>query len=443
MPATPTLHPHVSPPSPSSVVARSTSGRVRGLLTSATPRIALVAAASVMLTVAGAAVSSTPAAAATPRFSYTASAFGTSVSLGSTVTSGQSALTTLSCTADGDRHATNSAAGLSLAPLAKAGAVSTTADTYASPVRSVTTASTADVSLLSGLVRATAVKAVSATTRTSTGYELSATGTTLTGLVVAGKRIAADTAPNTRIELAGIGRITVNEQIRSTKGLTVRGLHLVVSQRNLLGLAVGTDVTVSQAVSGVSDPVAAALGGSAYGSRAMVGSAVVAGASFPRYMPCLGTGGAAQTNVGAGATAGAALSTGTITDTVRGTVTRSSASGDTSSTVQAANLLNGLVKATGIQASAHASFDGTTSNTSGDGSAFESLSIAGHAELDANVAPNTKVELAGIGTLYLRRVLLTKSTAEVRMIELVVTNPVGGLAVGTNIRIGVASASIK
>ena len=426
----------------SSRPAAQKPSRTRGVSGPARTRIARLAVASLMLTAAGAAASSTPAEATSPRFSYIGSAYGTLASVGSTVKSGPSAPTTFGCTTDGNLHRTNTAAGLNLAPLAQTGTVSTEGDTFATPIRSASSASTAQVSLLGGLVRATAVKATSSTTRTSTGYALSSTGTTLTGLVVAGLPVKADASPNTRINVAGFGHLIVNEQIRSTNWLTVKGLRLRITQSNALGLAVGTDVTISQAVSGLAGPVAGVLNGYAYGSRATVGTVAVSGPSFTKAMPCLGTGGVVQSNVGAGVTVGTAVRTGTIANTVQGTVTGSAATGTTTSTVQGVDLLDGLVKATAVKASAGASFDGSTYTTSGTGSSFGSLSVTGHAGLGANVAPNTKVELSGVGTLYLHRVIRTTKGVEVRMMELVISSPVNGLAVGTNIKVGVARISI-
>ena len=297
------------------------------------------------------------------------------------------------------------------------------------------------MNLLNGLVRAGAVKAASSTTRTSTGYQLSASGTTFTSLVVAGATVRADAAPNTRINLSGIGYLVVNEQLKQSGRLTVNGLHLVVTTSNALGVATGTNVTVSQAISGLSGPVAGVLGGSSYGTIAEVGSIVKSGPSFPAYLSCLGTNGAVHTNTGAGVTVGTALKTGTITDTVSGLVNATGAKGETTATVQSANVLNGVIKVTGVKADAHASTNGSTYSVSDSGSRFGSLTVAGHPEIGVNVAANTKVDLTGIGTLYLRRVVRSSHSVSVRMVELVLSNPVNGLAAGTTVRVAVANAS--
>jgi hypothetical protein len=391
--------------------------------------------------VSGAVANAAPAA----RFSYTGYAYGTSANVGSLLKSGPSAPVALGCTADAGISRTNTTAGINLAPLARSGTVFTTAETLASPVQAKTTATTQEVSLLGGLVHATLIKASSSTTRTATGFAVSADGTTFTKLVVGNNVISANPAPNTRIDIGGFGYLIVNEQ-RSRVGaasasLTVNGLHLVVNTANPLGVAPNTHVIVSHAVSGLSAPVAGVLDGKAYGTKANVGRLIISGPTFQATMPCLGTNGRLRENTGAGVNIGTALQSGTIRNTVQGTVTASSATGETTSTVQAANVLNGLVSATVIKADAHASTNGSTFDFSDSGSTFASLSVNGHPEIDANVAPNTKVEVAGIGTLYLHRVIRTSNKIEVRMIELVLTNAVNGLPVGANVRVAVAEAS--
>lgn len=411
---------------------------------SARRRVATPAAmvAVLSLSIAAAAPAAGTASASTTQHSYTASAFGTSANVGSVVKSGRSAALTLGCTTNGNLHQTNSAAGLSLAPLANTGAISTTVDSYASPIKSASSARTASVSLLNGLVQATAVKSVSSTTRSSSGFALSSSGTTLTGLVVGGRSVSASAAPNTRINLAGFGYLVVNEQIRRTNGLTVNGLHLVVSTKNALGVAVGSNVVVSNAVSALSGPVAGVVGGYSYGTSIDLAGKAVSGPSFTAYLPCLGTSGVVRENTGATVALGTTLRTGTIRDTVQGEVTSTTVTGRTTSTVQAVQLLNDLVRADTIKANASVSRTGGVHRVTSDGSSFVNLRVKGHANVTAKVAPNTQVALPGVGTLYLHRVLKKSNSVHVIMVQLVLTSPVNGLAAGSDIRVGVAKATV-
>lgn len=408
-------------------------------------RAALVVAGAMAFTAAPALSGAMAQAATGARFSYTGYAFGTSANVGSVTKSGPSAPVTLGCTATAGIHRSNTTAGLDLAPLATSGTVASTADTLAAPAQSKTTAATQQVSLLDGRVKATAVKAASSTTRTASGFALSPAGTTFTDLVVGGRLVSANPAPNTRIDIAGFGHVILNEQTRrvgtDAASLTVNGLHLVVTTTNSLGIPPNSNVIVSHAQSGLSAPVAGVLDGMAYGTRANVAQRVVSGPTFRVVMPCLGTNGKLRTNTGAGLSLGTTLNTGTIRNTAQGTVTGSTATGETTSTVQAANVLAGLVNATVIKADAHATTDGSTFRFSDNGSTFGSLSVKDHPEITANVAPNTQVNLTGVGTLYLHRVIRSNRNIEVRMIELVLNQPVNGLVAGTTIRVGVAEAS--
>lgn len=378
------------------------------------------------------------------RFSYSASAFGTSVMVGSVVQSGQSAPTALGCTATAGLSRSNRATGTNLSPVGTTGAVKTLVESFAAPVRSRGTAITSDVDLLGGLIEADGIRAQSATTRTSSGgFQVSANGTTLTGLRVAGEDVQANAAPNTRINLSGFGFVIVNEQIRRSNGLTVNGLRIVINSSNPLGVLVGSNIIVSQAVSGLSGPVVGVISGSAYGSYATVGSSVLSSPTFKASLPCLGTDGVVKTNSGAGSSIPGVALSGTITNTVKGTVTATTASGEAVSNVQGANVLSGLVTASAIKASAEASSTGSGPVVlSSEGSGFGSLAVEGQSQINADVAPNTRVRIAGVGTLYLNRVLRTETSVQVIMIQLILSSPVDGLDTGTDIRVGVASAGV-
>lgn len=409
--------------------------------------------ATAMLVTAAAAVLLAPisANAATQVHAFSGDAYGTKVNVGSIVKSGPTSLVSLGCTSEVGITKQNTVATVDALPLAKAGVVNTKAETLetSTGVATRTTAETAGVNLLAGLIRADLVRAVSTTSRDSNGFHTSAEGSTFANLVVGLTSISATPAPNTTISLAGVGKVVLNEQLRKVGGksasLTVNMIHVYVTITNdLLGIKAGTEIVVSHARSALGGPAVALLDGFAYGSKANVADLVISGPQAFVGMPCLGTNGKVKTNVIAGINVPGIINSGTVKSTAQGTATSTEASGETTSTVESLNLLNGLVKATVVKADAHASSDGNTSQFSDAGSTFLSLSVAGHPQISANVAKNTKVELAGIGTLYLHRVIKKSTSIEVRMIELVITdggNPLG-LALGSNIRVAVAKASV-
>ncbi len=72
---------------------------------------------------------------------------------------------------------------------------------------------------------------------------------------------------------------------------------------------------------------------------------------------------------------------------------------------------------------------------------FLNLRVAGFPAIGDDVAPDTMIDLAGLGTLWLYRVIQPNSV-QVRMIELVIDTPnPQGILPGTVVRIGVAEAS--
>ncbi len=409
-------------------------------LRQARTRLARIAMAFVALAATVPGMSAVDADAATLRTSYGGSAYGTNFSVNGVVKSGNSAAVTLGCTTNGNLHRRNSTAGVNLSPVGRTGSIATTADTYASPIRSRTSATTNGVNLLGGRIRATAVKAVSATTRSGTSFSVSASGTTLTGLVVNGRTISASTAPNTRINLAGFGYLVVNEQVKkSYYGLSVTALRLVVTTSNSLGVPVGSTVKVSHAFSSLSNPVAGVVGGYGYGTQARVGTTFDSGPSFVIYLPCHGTGGAVRTNTGAGTTVGSAVTTGTITNTVQGRVTSTTSNAQTTSTVETANILSGVVTASMIKSVSTASTNGTTKTFSDAGSSFGTLAIRG-SSVGPSAAPGTTVSVPGVGTVALRKVTRTSTSISVVMIEVVLSQETNGLPAGTTIRVGVSKA---
>jgi hypothetical protein len=400
--------------------------------------------------VASALTAAAPAAAqaAATETGFQGSAYGTLVRVGSTVSSGRSALSTLGCISEtGVTHA-NSIASVSVPPLLSTGTVTTSAASQATPggPASVSKATTQSASALGGLVRAAAVRSVSTTVEHAPGsFSTSAAGTKFVGLVVAGTPISGTPAPNTKISLPGVGYVILNQQVstvtKTGASLTVIAIHVVVTKPNPAA-EVGTQIIVSFAQSSLGGPVAGLLDGLAYGARANVGKTVIAGKEFPQPLSCLGTNGKTKTNQGAGLSIPGILTSGTVTDTVQGTATATAASAAATSTVQGLNLLGGTVKATAIKAAVSA-----TGNPPafGDNSTFLNLTVAGHPGIGSHVAPNTKVTLAGLGTLWLHRRIETKHKITVIMVQLVVTvagNP-EGLKVGTTVNVAYAQASVN
>ncbi len=392
----------------------------------------------------------TIAANAQTGFQFSADAYGTFANLGKTVVAGKTAVSTLgACGALAPpAHSENTVLTVSEPPLLSTGLINTSADGTILPdgtIQSTAMADVHDASLLGGLITADEVKAVSTTTHDGSSFQTSAAGSTFVNLVVAGIPIVANPEPNTQINLLGFGTVVLNEQITRVKSnsasLTVNMIHVTITQANILGIPVGTQIIVAHAFSGLTSGVHGTLDGRAYGTQATVARVITSGPSALIIMPCLGTRGAIRTNSVAQVVVPGLFSVGEVVDTAQGTVNATSAVGELTSTVQGVAVLTDLVTASVVKADAHASkINGTLAFS--DTSSFVGLSVSGFPNINDNVAPNTRLTIAGLGTLWLHRVIQTPNSIEIRMIELIVTqNNTFGLPIGTNIQVAVAEAS--
>ncbi len=382
-------------------------------------------------------------------FLFSANAFGTRLNVGNVVKSGPTAQSGIGggCgTTQAPVHSENTILTVDLPLRLTTGVINTSADGSVlqdGTQRATATAETYDANVLAGLITADVVKAVSTITHDAGGFHTSAAGTTFVNLVVAGSTISANTAPNTRIELVGLGHVVINEQFAKPQSLTVNGIHVYITQANVLNIPLGTQIIVSHAFSTLSGPgIHGTLDGSAYGTSARVANVITSGKTAVVGMPCLGTKGAQKTNQILQVQLPGVFSVGEVVDTAQGTVNATSATGETTSTIQAVNVLSDLVKANVVRADARASKVNGTLSFSDSGSSFVGLSVKGFAQINDNVAPNTRLTIEGLGTLWLHRVIRTGNSIEVRMIELIITQQnTLGIKIGTTVQVAVAHAS--
>jgi hypothetical protein len=383
-----------------------------------------------------------------PTVLFTAGAYGTTATVAGVVSVARTAPVGVGSgcgTAKVPASQTGTVASLTALPLLTTGAVNTTAsDTSGMATGS---ADVYQVSLLGGLISAQEVKSVSTTVDNNQTLSSSAAGSTFVNLNVLGQLINGLPNPNTTINLAGFGKVVLNEQIKSnansTARLTVNMIHVYISVANILNIPVGAQIIVSDASSGimlVSGP--GALDGTAYGT-AVYGKLLQSSPTAVEGVPCQGTKGVVRTNTLVGLNLPVILTSGTVVDSAEGNTTANNSNSQTSSTIQGLSLLSGLITASVINAEADGSTaDGVTFNWGSHGS-FVNIVVAGHPEITDNVTPNTQVKIANLGTLYLNRVRTGNDFIENRMIELVVNqNNTLGLPLGLDIVIGYAEASL-
>jgi hypothetical protein len=141
-----------------------------------------------------------------------------------------------------------------------------------------------------------------------------------------------------------------------------------------------------------------------------------------------------------------------IEDLVEGGAARTDAIGVTKGSVSTSrvineiaglDLLDGAITVDAIRAVARAQRNGNGPvQLSTEGTKFVGLSVRGQPILEADVAPNTKIDL-GVAQVTLNKVRRTATTVEVTMIEIVVKDDVLGLPTGSKIEIGRAYAGIN
>ena len=386
------------------------------------------------------------ALAANPSYAITtvhqARAYGARVNVGSVVKLGPVAVSELpSCDTQNVGSFTASAAAVNQAGLVGTGLVSTSASSTQGS--STGSSETVGVNLLNGLITSTDIKAVSTSSVNGGVYSFSTAGSTFGSLKVLGIAIAANVAPNTVIELPLLGSVTLNEQVPYQSGdmasLTVNMIHVTLT----LGANKGTEIIIGNASSSIKgQAVPAVVGGYAYAPQ-LVAKPVTTGPLALEIIPCFGTKGAVETDSVAATSIPGLLSTGAVTVTGTGNINKTETSSEATSTISGVNLLAGLVSATAIQGVASGvTADGTTFDFTG-GSTFAGLSVAGHPEITVNVKPNTKIAIAGLGTLYLNKINYFPDKIKVAPIDLIInTTNTLGLPIGAELTVGVVEAAL-
>ncbi len=379
---------------------------------------------------------------------FSGNAYGTQITVGSLVSSGATAYATLGCTNQAGQTVTNNTAAVNLVNgLQNIGKTGTTVSTLATSTDGSTSTMRSDsdvqfVKLLDGVITLDALHA----TATTTGLPFANTGrTTFINLKINGQGYAAEQAPNTKIDLGPLGYVVLNEQKKSITStgasMKVTALHLVLF--NSSSPATPINVVVGQATSKLTGSVAGTLTGYAWGSQVtLLNNTVISGKTSYVALPCLGTGNALLTNATAAVNVPLVLSTGTNASSGKGLVDASTTSGTVTNEIQGVNLF-GRIKASVIKTQLAGTRPNGGAESLQDGSQFIGLTIDG-TTYAADVPVNTKISLAGLGTLWLhRRVELANGVTEIRMIELVLGQAAGGLPIGTRVRIGVAGLDLR
>jgi hypothetical protein len=401
-------------------------------------RFVTVAALSSL--VALTAVASPVSAAAPVRMGHDAIAYGTSAKASSVFKSSPTALVGLGCTNTSGILHTNSALSGGFLTAGFVGAVNDQVSTKGSSTSAES--QIASLSLFSDEVAATNITVKASVAHDDSGFTF--TGDTQAGSFSLNGSETDVPAPNTVIPVPNVGNLTINEQIttqtKTSATIVVNALHLHVLVTNAFNFPVGADLIVGHAQATLTTVPTRYVDGQAYGSQVQ-GTAVNAGRSALIFLPCHGTNGKTRTHALQVTTVPNVISIGTQKSTVNGIGSKGFATSTSTEAVQNITIIN-LISIDSVKAVANAQSIGKTRTFTDTGTTSSGISVLGIPTIPDNVKPNTSYPIQGVGTLYLHRVIQTDHKIEVWMVERVVTVDTGTLPVGTDIRIGVAEASI-
>ncbi len=372
-------------------------------------------------------------------------AYASTATFGTLVKSGKTADLPM-CTIAPSYSGSNNVAAVKLGRVGSVGAATTTvrATTSGSTRTSTVTAKTAATNLLGGLVRASAITSTSVAWKDSSGSHLKGSSV-IAGLRISGLPVVVSSKPNQVITLVGVGTVTLNAQTVHNRygahSITTTAMKVSLLAKNRLGLPSGT-VVVSSANASVHDATVRRAYGTAFSTEFGVAGRAGSGRTAAVYLPCGGTSGSVITNHTARVDlpgvlkVGAMSSTGQSTESARSGIvatTRSQAAGVT--------LLGGVVRVDAVTAKATATRNPSKLVTSAAGTRVNGLKIRGKS-VSVNVKENTRINIAGLGTLWLDRVVRSGSQIQVYGVQLHLTSAYSGHPAGTYLTIASARAGI-
>jgi hypothetical protein len=169
-----------------------------------------------------------------------------------TLQSGATAKVILPCGGTDGVVNSKSVAGINVPPLLSTGTITDTVvgDVRSLPITNETTSTIQGVNLLGGLIKVGVIQAqADGSTSDNVNLNFSTSGR-FVGLSVAGHpEINDNVGNNTTVPLLGLGTLYIRRVVPDPDGISteIRMLEVVINQRNLLGLPIGTDIVVGSA----------------------------------------------------------------------------------------------------------------------------------------------------------------------------------------------------
>ncbi|MHA7219711.1 choice-of-anchor P family protein [Arthrobacter sp. MDT1-48-3] len=384
---------------------------------------------------------------------FSGSAYGSYiVNNDKTLVSGPTASSSITCTSATGLTATNNVAATNVPLVGTVGAANTNIKTLLTSTgkRAEAVSTVASTNLLGGLITAGAITSKSTADKSVTGTFSGSNKTTIADLKILGLPVSVNPTPNTVIDLnvavlGSIGKVTLNGQskkvVNGTYQVETTALRVQILKAGLPGLNVGTDIRLGVSNARLTPPQAGFLTGTGFSTKAtLLNGLAGSGATALAQVKC--DGGTTTANV-AGVSVPGLLTAGAATTTTTGVLTPSLKVSVTDK-LAGLDVLGGLITADAIKAETSATrapSGGTVALT--DTSTFTNLKIKGLAGINATVAPNTVIQVPGLGKVTLHKVTKTSTSVSVTMIEVVLGQALGTLPTGSKIEIGYSNSGVR
>jgi hypothetical protein len=306
------------------------------------------------------------------------------------------------------------------------------------------------VSLLNGLITASEVVTVSNSSGTAADTSSDENGSGITGLIVDGIPVSVLPAPNTTMQLPGLGYVILNEQngpynSANASSDDINMIDVRITNTNSLGIAANTDIIVGHASSNFFRTLQPALTTAASYGLDLLSQANNNTSSLNAVGETeSGCGGGNMQNNINNSNYSTYGSTGAVNDSSSGQIGSSGTTADGKSSIVGLNLFSGLIQGDTIDAEANAAWNNTGSASTSV--TFTNMHIAG-STLASTPASNTRIPLPGIGYAVLNEqstnISSSGANAAVNAIDVYVTQANSfGLSAGSNLIIGYAFASV-
>jgi hypothetical protein len=201
-------------------------------------------------------------------------------------------------------------------------------------------------------------------------------------------------------------------------------------------------ILIGHADAALHEPTTRFATGMAYGTRVHALGVVKSVDTAPVFLPCGGTAGARTRNATAALHLPGRIRVGVVHSLGRSWENDQGTNVMTRSQVAGVHLLGNAVSVSAVTATAKVQRGGGVLSRDGSGATLVGLKINGRAR-PGRVHPNTVIDVLGLGTIYLNRIVNRPSGVQVIALQVVLGQARSGLPKGAVINVGFAQAGAR